>query len=62
MEEASKGDVGVDRCEYCRLMYDGRFKLHPGALNLYYTNEKLKAMADLDNVYGKCREGLKENI
>jgi|GEM_PF-532197 len=60
--EAPISSVEVEGCGYCRLRGEGRYKLHPGALNLYYKDGGLKAMADLDHVYGKCREGLKENI
>jgi len=62
MEEASMRSVEAGECRYCSLMDEGRYKLHPGALNLYYKDERLKAIADLDHVYDKCREGLKENI
>jgi len=40
----------------------GKFKLHPGSLFIYFKDGRLKAIADIDHVYHKCREGLKENI
>jgi len=60
--EAPISSVEVEGCGYCMLRDEGRYKLHPGALYLYYKDGELKAIADLDHVYGKCREGLKENI
>jgi len=60
--EAPVGNVEFEGCEYCRLRGRGKFKLHPGSLFLYFKDGRLKAITDIDHVYDKCREGLKENI
>ena len=61
-EEAPVGNVEFEGCEYCRLRGRGKFKLHPDSLFIYFKDGRLKAIADIDHVYHKCREGLKENI
>jgi len=37
-------------------------KLHPGALYVYKVDGEWRALADIDHVYHKCREGLIGNI
>jgi hypothetical protein len=49
-------------CEYCCLKGRGRYTLHAGSIFLYVKDGKLKALADIDHVYHKCREGLIDNI
>ncbi|MCL7397073.1 MAG: hypothetical protein LZ167_06635, partial [Thaumarchaeota archaeon] len=49
-------------CEYCCLKGRGRYTLHAGSIFLYVKDRKLKALADIDHVYYKCREGLIDNI
>jgi len=61
-EEAPVGNVELEECEYCRLRGRGKFKIHPGSVFVYFKDGRLKAIADIDHVYDKCREGLKENI
>jgi len=61
-EEAPVGNVEFEGCEYCGLRGRGKFTLHPDSLFLYFKDGRLKAIADIDHVYDKCREGLKENI
>ena len=60
--EAPVGNVEFEGCEYCRLRGRGKFKLHPDSLYLYFKDGRLKAIADIDHVYDKCREDLKENV
>jgi hypothetical protein len=40
----------------------GRYTLHAGSIFLYVKDRKLKALADIDHVHHKCREGLINNI
>jgi hypothetical protein len=40
----------------------GRYTLHAGSIFLYIKDGSLKALADIDHVYYKCREGLIDNI
>jgi hypothetical protein len=40
----------------------GRYTLHTGSIFLYIKDGELKALADIDHVYGKCSGGLRENI
>ena len=40
----------------------GRYILHAGSIFLYVKDGKLKALADIDHVYYKCRGGLIDNI
>jgi len=49
-------------CEYCCLRGRGRYTLHAGSIFLYVKDGELKALADIDHVFHKCREGLRENI
>jgi hypothetical protein len=49
-------------CKYCGLKGRGRYTLHAGSIFLYVKDGKLKALADIDHVFHKCREGLRENI
>jgi hypothetical protein len=49
-------------CEYCSLRDRGRYTLHAGSIFLYVKDGKLKALADIDHVYSKCSESLKEDI
>jgi hypothetical protein len=39
-----------------------RYTLHAGSIFLYVRNGRLKALADIDHVFHKCREGLIDNI
>jgi hypothetical protein len=39
-----------------------KYIFHPGSIFLYVKDGKLKALADIDHVYYKCREGLIDNI
>ncbi|MCL7396705.1 MAG: hypothetical protein LZ167_04780, partial [Thaumarchaeota archaeon] len=39
-----------------------RYTLHPGSIFLYVKDGRLKALADIDHVYHKCRKGLIDNI
>jgi hypothetical protein len=52
----------LHRCEYCGLKGRKRYILHAGSIFLYVKDGKLKALADIDHVYYKCREGLIDNI
>ena len=61
-EEAPVGNAEFEGCEYCRLRGRGKFKLYPGSIFLYFKDGRLRVLADIDHVYHKCREGLKENI
>jgi len=58
LEHASK----LYGCEYCSLKGRERYTLHPGSIFLYVKDGKLKALADIDHVHHKCREGLIDNI
>ncbi|MCL7383018.1 MAG: hypothetical protein LZ174_01800, partial [Thaumarchaeota archaeon] len=49
-------------CEYCSLKSRGRYTLHAGSIFLYVKDIKLKALADIDHVHHKCREGMINNI
>jgi hypothetical protein len=49
-------------CEYYSLRGRGRYTLHAGSIFLYVKDGKMKALADIDYVYYKCRDGLIDNI
>jgi hypothetical protein len=39
-----------------------KYTLHAGSIFLYVRDGRLKALADIDHVYHKCRGGLIDNI
>jgi len=47
------------RCPYCDEWVG---KLHAGSIYLYVKNGRLTALADMNHVYEKCRNGLVENL
>ena len=68
MERLVKAREGMEE-EAARVCGCGRkyywyrpLKLHPGALYVYKVDGEWRALADIDHVYHKCREGLIGNI
>jgi hypothetical protein len=49
-------------CEYCSLKSRERYTLHAGSIFLYVKDRKLMALADIDHVHHKRREGMIDNI
>jgi hypothetical protein len=61
-ETVGEPDTKPSKCNYCVLKNVKKYILHPGSIFLYVKDGKLKALADIDHVYHKCREGLIDNI
>jgi hypothetical protein len=49
----------AEECTYCGVP---SFRLHGGAMCLWVDGGAVRVRADVDHVYHKCVEGLKENI
>jgi len=64
VEEETVGEpvTEASKCNYCVLKDVKKYIFHPGSIFLYVKDGKLKALADIDHVYHKCREGLIDNI
>jgi len=64
LEEETVGepDTKPSKCNYCVLKDVKKYIFHPGSIFLYVKDGELKALADIDHVYHKCREGLIDNI
>jgi hypothetical protein len=61
-ETVGEPDTKPSKCNYCVLKNVKKYILHPGSIFLYVKDGKLKALADINHVYHKCREGLIDNI
>jgi hypothetical protein len=62
IEQSPQPASELHGCEYCGLKGRGRYILHAGSIFLYVKDGKMKALADIDYVYYKCRDGLIDNI
>jgi hypothetical protein len=57
-EHVEESNTKPSKCNYCILKNMKKYIFHPASIFLYFKDGKLKALADIDHVYHKCREGL----